>query len=282
MRYLVSLLLPLPFCCLLEAQPAVCTQDTVTGTYALVTQGTMLLPVAGQTSAVPAIALGLLSIDPDGTIAGQAVMSIGGDIIRSPWPGAIQVNADCTAAVVWAGGTAGTAVIQEEGREIRSIMTQSASGKGIVWGQWKRISRVPASVEPAQCSPASVYGVYAANYSGTQIGTPPGGTGVAAIPTVMIGLVSIDYKSQIDGGGTLSLGGDTLPFRYKGTVAVNPDCSAVTKMTTAAGPLTNDGTGWMVVLDGGNELWSLPTESNAGKSIVFGTWKRISPLLPGK
>ncbi len=276
-----GLALPLFLCGTLAAQPVRCSQDTVTGTYALVTQGTMLMPVTagGDLSAVPATALALVSIDSTGAISGPGVMSIGGNIMRGPWPGTIRVNSDCSAAVDWTGGTSGDAVILDEGAEIRSVMTHAGNGKGIVLGQWKRISRVPETLEPAQCAATSVHGVYAASYQGIQIGTPPGGGQAMAMPTVMVGLTSIDYQGQISGWGTLSLAGDALRFQItSGKIEVSPDCSAVTRMALTAGPLANDGKGWMVVLDGGNELWSLPTEVTQGKQIAFGTWKRVSPI----
>lgn len=204
---------------------------------------------------------------------------MGGEVSQPQWPGTIQVNLDCTAAVNWTGGPTGAAVILDEGQSIRSIMVQSVAGKGIVQGEWRRISRVPATVEPAQCSPADVHGVYASSYQGIQIGTPPGATQPVAMPTVMVSVASIDYQGQISGGGTMSLAGDPVPFQVsQGTVTVNADCSAVTEMALDAGPLSNTGKGWMVVLDGGDELWSLPTESHSGKTIAFGTWKRISPI----
>jgi hypothetical protein len=268
-------------CGALMGQPARCTQDTVVGTYALVTQGTMIMPAAGAAGpvSVPSAALGIVSIDAGGTITGTATMSMGGDISQTPWPGAIQVKPDCNAVVNWAGGTTGAAVIMDEGKEIRSIMLSATAAKGIVQAQWKRVSRVTSAVESTQCSPASVHGVYAASYQGIQIGTPPGATQPMSMPTVMVSLVSVDYQGQISGGGTMSLAGDPVPFQVvRGTLDVNPDCSAVTQMALDAGPLSNEGTGWMVVLDGGNELWSLPTQSNSGKTIAFGSWKRISPV----
>ena len=277
----LGLALPLLLCGALLGQPALCTQESVVGMYALISEFTMAMPVPGAAQPVMASGawLAIVSIDANGTISGGGPWNVNGSISQMPAPGIFQVHTDCTGVVNWVGGTVGSAVVMDGGKEIRTMVIQSAQGVPTMWGHWKRISPVPATVASAQCSTAAVHGVYAVDYEGLVIATPQGATQPVSMPTVMVSLASVDYQGQISGVGAMTTAGNSLPTKVtSGTVTVNTDCSAVTQMGLAAGPLTDSGKGWMVVLDGGNELWSVPTESNLQKSVAFGTWKRISPV----
>ncbi len=279
-RY-IGFSLPLFLCSLLPAQPARCTQDTVVGTYAIATQGTMLMPAStgSQPVAVPAASLALVSWDAQGVMSGQSFGALGGAISPVPGAGTIQVNPDCTAVVKTAVGTTSLDVILDEGREIRAVMYQGPGVTPMVQGIARRISRIPSTVAPAQCSQADVHGVYAVTYQGTYMIPQPAASQAAPVPALMIALVSIDYQGRLSGHGKATTGGVSTDFTIvDGAVDVKADCSAVAQMSVKSGLIADQGKSWMAVLDGGSELWALQTASNLGKPIVTGTWKRISPI----
>lgn len=279
-RY-IGFLLPLFLCGLLRGQSARCSQDTVVGTYAFATQGTMFLsPSAGSPPvAVPAASLALLSIDSQGVMSGQAFGALGGNVGPVPGAGSFQVNPDCTATVKTAVGTTSTDVILDEGKEIRALMYQAPGAKAMVQGIGRRISRIPNTVDAAQCSPADVHGIYAVTYQGTYMMLQRDAPQPVPVPGSTIALVSIDYQGQLSGHGTISMAGDARESpTVGGNVDVKSDCSAVVQMSVRTGIMPDMGKSWMVVLEGGNELWAIQTESSVAKPIVTGTWKRISPI----
>jgi len=278
-RY-VGYSLPLFWCGVLFGQPARCTQDTIVGTYALATQGSMLMTPAGasQPVAVPFVTLAIASIDSAGAVSGQAYGALGETITKIPGGGSIQVNEDCTAVAKTSVGSVATDVILDEGREIRSVMIQVPTAKPIVQGVGKRISRIPATVEPVQCSSSSVHGVYAVTYQGTYMMPQADGSQSVAMPALTVALISVDYDGQLTGRGTMTLAGNPLDYQADGHLDVNTDCSALAQMSVQSGMLADQGKAWIAVLDGGNELWAVQIESAVAKPVTSGTWKRISPI----
>jgi len=274
-RY-IGFSLPLFLCSLLPAQPAQCTQDTVVGTYAVAMQGTMLVPssAGSQPLAVPFVGLAITSIDSLGVISGPPMKAALGDTISSiPGAGSIQVNPDCTAVVKSPLGMTTNDVIMDEGKEIRSLMSQVPGGAtAVVQGHGKRISRIPSTVAPVQCSPADVHGIYAYTSQGTFI-TPQ-----ASQLALTVGLASIDYQGQFSGSGKGSVGGAVMDWTGAGQLSVNADCSATLHATIQSGPMTDVEDAWMVVLEGGNELWLIQTSSTVFKPVLTATLKRISPI----
>jgi len=265
----------------LWGQPAMCTQDTVVGTYALAYQGYIIMTPPGATAPipVPGVGLELLAIDSQGTITGNVYQNFGGQGSNFPMPGKITVNADCTALVDWGGGVTGAIIVEQEGASMHSVMMSAgAMGKPIVHGQWKRISRIPNTIAPAQCSPADVSGMYVFKQQGITIvpvlGSP------SPIPLALVGLASFGYDGAIAGEGTISMGGTPSDLGFSnGSVVANSDCSGTIKADVVSG---SRDLGAMqasfIALEGGNELWSVQTQDPEGAPIMLGTWMRISPM----
>ena len=264
------------------AQPNVCTQDTVVGTYALASQGSVMLPLPGasQPAPVPVVGLALVSMDSKGAVTGSAYQSTGGQLIQFPMPGTMKINSDCTGSVDLGGGITGNLVVLGEGREINSIMTATAKGSPIISARWKRISRIPNTVEPNQCSPNSLVGVYAIRQTGTMMVTSPGSSQALPMPAAMQAMGSVGYDGNGPANGIASVGGQTIPFSVPNTkFVVKSDCTATTVFDLASqGVNMGPGGGWGIVLDGGNEVWSIETQDPTGAPVILGTWKRISPL----
>lgn len=285
MRFQIRLLAMFAAFCLsalLSAQT--CTLDTVVGTYAVSGQGTLIMtpPGASQPVAVPAAMLGVGSVDFEGAIAAPLVVqSRGGMISEGPMPATIDVNADCTGRITWQGGPASSIVILDGGDEIRGLISVAPPGMAAVFsGAWKRISHVPTSVVPQQCSPVSLHGTYAFSYQGIGMQAGPGVAMPA--PYAMIGRVSFGYDGSVSGFGTGALGGRIVPFAMLNAKAVlNPDCTGrITATFNVAGQnMPGQAEDFFVVLDGGNEVWTIEisTPSGAGP-ITLGNWKRLSPV----
>lgn len=276
----IGFLLPFFLCSLLRAQSARCTQDSVVGTYAIATQGNMLMPASAGShpAAVPAASLALVSIDSQGVMSGQAFGALGGTVSPVPGAGSIQVNPDCTAVFKTAVGTTSTDVILDEGKEIRGLMYQGPGVTPVMQGIARRISRVPNTVDPAQCSPADVHGIYAVTYQGT-IMSQAWGPQPVPVPSLWIALASIDYQGGLSGHGKVTMGGNSMDYTIPyGRVDVKPDCSATSVMGLQSGLAPDQAKSWMVVLEGGSELWAIHTVFNLGNPIVTGIWKRISPI----
>lgn len=277
---------------LLSGQPPRCTQDSVVGSYAIAAQGNMLITPAGaaQPLSVPIANLALVSVDSQGRMAGQGFGSLGGTVSQTPGAGSIQVNPDCTAIVTTAAGTKSIDIVLDQGQEIRGLMTQAPAGKPVVQGAGRRIcrfgshpffcnARFQTVFRPAECSAADVRGVYAVTYQGTYMVSQPGVTQPVPVPSLITALATVDYEGRLSGRGTATMAGDPQDYQIlNGQVAVQPDCSATVQMSVSTGSLTDQGKSWVVVLDGGNELWAIQTESLAGKPVLAGVWRRLSAI----
>jgi len=223
-------------------------------------------------------------------MAGQGFGALGGTVSQTPGTGSIHVNPDCTAVVTTAAGTKSIDLILDQGQEIRGLMTQATGSKPVVQGTGRRICRFgrhPLFCDPRfqtvfrqpQCSAADVRGVYGVTYQGTYMVPQPGAPQPVPVPSLITALATIDYQGRLSGRGTISMAGDAQDYPIlSGQIDIQPDCAATVQMSVSAGALTDEGKGWLVVLDGGNELWGIQTESRVAKPILSGIWRRISPI----
>lgn len=272
---------------LLFGQPARCTQDSVVGTYAVAAEGTMLVtpPGASQPMPVPIANLSLVWIDRTGVMSGQGFGSLGGAVSETPGAGSIQVNPDCTAVLKTAVGTSSVDVILNKGEEMQGLMVQAPGGKPVVRGIARRISRLGCSSMFCHppfvnlCSASDVHGIYAVNFQGTYMVSQPGTPQPVPVPSLGVALASIDGQGQISGFGTITMAGEALDYQIaRGQIDVQPDCTAIAQMSVQSGAVADEGKSWLVVLDGGDELWAIQTESRVAEPIVTAIWKRISPI----
>jgi hypothetical protein len=265
------------------AQPNYCMPETVVGTYAVAAQGTMLITGPdGTLLPVPAATLGVAAIDGAGAITSRSYSSMGGQISQSEMPGAIRVNSDCTATVDWGQGVTGTLVIMDEGKVMTSLMvTTGAMGNAVIYGDWKRISRVPYTVVPAQCGPNIFSGVYAVKMSGTIMVAQSGSPTAMPAPTVLLGLGSTNPGGGATAKATASVAGQMMSMDISAAEIpkVESDCTVlVTWNHSSQGVALGQSRQFIVVLDGGNEAWGLPIENFRGQPIQLATWTRLSPI----
>jgi len=278
-RWPAVLFLPLLVCAAASGQPARCTQETIVGTYAAKSQGfiSMIPPGASQPVAVPIASLSLGSLDDKGNVAAHGYISVGGQVQSvSDFEGKVKVNSDCT-AVMQGPGTTFDLVIHDEGATMEGLVAQFPVGKPIGIGTWKRISRIPSTVDPKQCSEASLHGVYAFNADGIFIVSLPDHTTTPA-PFAVNGYNSIGYDGKVTATGAGSLGGQTGSVQITGNVSVQPDCSGTGTFSLAYLGQTSSLQDWFVVLDGGNEVWIMMTEASGMQPIALETWTRNSPI----
>jgi hypothetical protein len=83
-----------------------------------------------------------------------------------------------------------------------------------------------------QCGPQHLVGVWSASAIGWTTPTVPGPwpTG-ETLPTVGVGLISIDHSAKLSGPGTVVFAGLALDYNMVGTVEVNSDCAGVVRYT---------------------------------------------------
>jgi hypothetical protein len=236
-----------------------------------------MLPGVAQPFAAPFASLSIASIDSAGTISGHGYGAFNGQVAPAPFNGTIQVNPDCTAISKPSAGIAATDVILEGGDEFKGLLTHFPMGNPVLQGRAKRISRALDATRSAHCSAAKVHGTYAVTYQGDYLVPPPGGPLLFPVPALMIGLASIDRQGQVSGRGTASLAGQATEFEIvSGNIDVQSDCTATVQMSVKSGNLVDEGKIWMVILEGGDELWAIQTESHVAKPVLAGIWKRVS------
>jgi hypothetical protein len=260
--------------------PGACTLKTVAGTYAVSIRGTVIMHGPGG-SVVPAAmaSLGIATIDLRGTISINGYQSIGGQVSQTQMTGTITVNSDCTASADFGDGTTETLVIIGNGADMRSLtLAVGPLRSPITFGNWKRISPGPNTVMPNQCAPRGLAGVYAYQSSGTVILTQPPGP----IPVATLGVGSVNRDGAVSANVTASIAGQIVPLVITAASPINvsSNCTAtVTFNVTSQGAPLGQHQDFLVVLDGGRELWDLTIKDFLGQSVEFGTWTIISPVL---
>jgi hypothetical protein len=141
-----------------EAQ---CTSGMVRGYYAGPREGTVMMPVPGQSQLVPTpfSAVHTATVQFDGTGTAASTASLGGTIVDFEFPRiSMQVNPDCTASMKYTGTSklfpgqtfTGTVkfVVLNYGSELIGLQTEDNTALPVVIESMKRISMMP--VTPGQ------------------------------------------------------------------------------------------------------------------------------------
>lgn len=244
----------------------------------------MMLPGTAQYVPVPVADLSIVTIDSKGAVSAPGYMVVGGAAQWYPqMPGTITVNTDCTGEIAWKdleGETvmASELIIHDGGDEINSILIEGGPlGAPTVKGQWKRISRMPNLYHQGVCQPGCVVGTYVARQSGVNMVD-----GVGAIPATLLGRVSIDYNGTIEMSGTAMVAGNRMSFTLENGMWEEGELACtgwITGSIMAGGTIyTGELEGWIVVLEGGNELWGIATDDPSGNPVALGIMKRVSRL----
>jgi hypothetical protein len=254
----------------------------VRGTWAYQGRGTVLTNIPGSADPVPVpfTGLGIGKIDYQGRYTVHATMSAGGQIQDVDFSGAIQVNPDCTATNTYTSGSvqgADRLIILDNGNEMRSMPTKFPLGpfagmfyfRRLAWGD-------------ARCSSDMVRGTYAGWREGTLMIPVPGQSQPVPLPFSALVAFTVRSGGTVTAASTASMGGTLVDFEMpKASIQVNPDCTATLNWSGYPKGFpgqTSTGTLKYIVLNYGNELIGLDTQSSAGSSIVIESDKRISML----
>ncbi|MBI4908539.1 MAG: hypothetical protein HY820_33275 [Acidobacteria bacterium] len=132
-----------------------------------------------------------------------------------------------------------------------------------------------------QCGSQHLVGVWSASAIGWTIPTASGPwpTG-ETLPTVGVGLISIDHSGKLSGPGTVVFAGLVLDYEMVGTVSVNSDCAGLIKYTVKIKGFPDLG-GYVerFVLDvTRQEIVTASVRSPISKPMWVMTMKRISAV----
>jgi hypothetical protein len=239
---------------------------------------------------VPVASLTLVTINPHGEASSSGYMNIGGQIMSfGIEPGEpklsskITVRPDCTGMEEFSiqyGGmnveSKAELIVQKGGDEISSIMIQGGDlVSPVVTGKWKRISRIPDINHPFIDWWSRVGGTYVTSQSGVNI-IPE----VGAVPDAFLGRASISYNGTIEFRGTAMVGGTYIPFTLADGMWEEGELAFTGRVfgdIMAGGEdYMGEVENWVVVLDGGNELWGIALPVPNGNPVALMKAKRVS------
>src|SRR2546428_761184 len=122
-----------------SALHAACSSTTAVGTFGFTTTGTLILP----TGPAPVAAVGLITFDLNGSIAGSQDRSVGGAFAHETLTGTFSVTRDCTIIAVAnvydsSGNLVRTStipgVLVNNGKQIRAIFETVVLANGVSLG----------------------------------------------------------------------------------------------------------------------------------------------------
>jgi len=282
-------------CGLAQAQP--CSLNTIVGSFAVSERATVFMTLPDQPFpvSVPVVGVGIAAIDHQGKVHGSHTVSVGGEIVEAEISGAVEVSSDCTAvesfAIKVGGEYTATAAVDKlviaDGGDVMTGILAGLPWKAVWTTTWKRISRVPYTRFQPQppCSIDTIRGTYAFQYDGAIMMAVPGMPQPVPVVGALIGVGSIGYRGQTSGRGSASIGGEAMEFEFSGSpgaTIVNRDCTATSKwmMPIPGTDVPGEGMDKMVILDGGDEIWTMIAKGVLGAPIILGKWTRIS-RVPG-
>jgi hypothetical protein len=212
-----------------------CTLQNIVGTYALTSTGASTI-VAGTAPDTfhwealygPIALVGVINIKRDGTADGKywlvaGAWNLGLDAV--PWQADVTLNSDCTGEFVssYEGSTLiERFVVLGNGREIRSVATQTAVPTGNWLSTAHRIDGSPRSAHRGPCGQHKVHGDYLFECKNIFAFPPPNPSFAGAIHIRMLIAPSGDYTATVYG----KVGPDSTPFPAFGHLTVHDDCTA--------------------------------------------------------
>jgi len=129
------------------------------------------------------------------------------------------------------------------------------------------------------CSIQDVVGTWAVQGQGTMLPTLPGATAPIAVPGADIGIAYIDFDRTVTltVTGITARSGAAAAQTLSGSFTVNPDCTAIATAPTPIPGFTFKEQ--FVILNQGNEMWTLALNGLSGKPAVWQChWTKISPV----
>ncbi len=276
---------PQQFGRLLQSQVP-CSTSTIAGTWAASSTGTIFVNVPGSQTpmTVPGAAMGLVSVGYDGRFS-ATLTSPGNAVMQQTMTGSISVNSDCSGSVN-ATSTLGFKwieqfVILDGGSEIWTISTGGMGPSPTVWQcRWKKIDPTPSEMHHGalNCSADLIAGTWVGSYNGfiLKAGQP------SPVPAAITLIGAISHQGNLTGKFTNSVGGAIGSGQYVGSlVEVKPDCTGSWKWVltgTSATGISGQGIEKFVILEGGNEMWTIGLQGPLGPPVGVSRYRRISPV----
>ncbi len=200
-----------------------CSLPTLQGTYGVLEQGTILLPVpipGTPAPPFPVVISAIATFDGDGKFWGKWTGSFGGVIVPGTFAGTYRVNTDCTYSDEFSplpGLVAHHLGIVVGHGIFRQIQFMYSDLFVFATGTANRTPR-------GGCSQKSLSGIYGVVGQGTDVSIPlPGFT--PPFPMGHVAQFTFDGTGHVSGKGTENTNGFSFPARYAGTYTVNSDCT---------------------------------------------------------
>ena len=259
-----------------------CSLDSVQGTWAYQSQGTMMTLAPGSSTpvAVPFVGFGVQKIDYQAKFTLNGRLNAGGQIQSIQVTGSIQVDPSCTATDSYTlpgvpGVRSDRLLIFDNGNEMRLMGTNAG---GVAAATYRRV----AWGEP-QCTTDMVHGVYGGYFDGAYRMIPPGQTDATVVPSSGIVGATIQWDGTGSGVATMSFGGAVVDVTFPQlTLQVKPDCTATMSWKAVSRSGNENGQEQFIILNNGNELWGMQTQNSSATPITVNRFKRLSmtPVAP--
>ncbi len=123
-----------------------------------------------------------------------------------------------------------------------------------------------------ECSLNTVRGTWAYQGRGTVMMNLPGSSTPVPVPFTGLGIGKIDYQGRYTFHATTSAGGQVQDVDVAGSIQVNPDCTATNTYTSGS----VQGADRLIILDGGNEMRSMPTKFPLGPFAGMFYFRRVA------
>jgi len=123
-----------------------------------------------------------------------------------------------------------------------------------------------------RCSSSTVRGTWAYQGRGTVMMLNPGSASPVPVPLTGLGSGKIDSDGHYTIRATISAGGQIQEVEFSGSIQVNPDCTATAKYTLGS----TEGTDRLIILEGGNEMYAMPTSFPLGPFAGVFSLRRVA------
>lgn len=123
-----------------------------------------------------------------------------------------------------------------------------------------------------QCSLNTVRGTWAFQGHGTAMMILPGASAPAPVPYASVGVMKVDNQGRYTAHATISVGGRVQDADLAGSLQVNADCTATQTCTGGTMQCADR----LVVLDYGNEMRGMPTQSPLGPAAGLVSFRRMT------
>jgi hypothetical protein len=99
-----------------------------------------------------------------------------------------------------------------------------------------------------------------------------GSSSPVPVPITGLGIAKIDYQGRYKVRATMSTGGQLQDVDFSGSIQVKPDCTATATYTSGSA----QGADRLIILDGGNEMQSMPTTFPLGPFAGMIHFRRVA------